>query len=87
MAKYYVDANIWRDFKEDRTSGYIPIGEIAFQFFKNLIDSKDDIIVKSEHLVDELSKSPMFDEIAEFMLTLEAIGKLETVKVEKNTRR
>ena len=35
MKKFYVDTCIWLDFLEDRKDGLKPLGEFAFQFFRN----------------------------------------------------
>ncbi|MFA5797486.1 MAG: PIN domain-containing protein [Candidatus Woesearchaeota archaeon] len=65
--KYYVDTCIWRDYWENRSDGLRPLGEFAFQFLKNL--NRDDVILVSDVVVDELLKYYDSKTIAE-MLTI-----------------
>lgn len=39
MQKFYLDTNIWLDYFENRSDGLRPLGEFAFQFLKNCINS------------------------------------------------
>ena len=54
MMKYYVDTCIWRDYWENRSDGLRPLGEFAFQFFKNL--DVDDVVIVSDVVINELLK-------------------------------
>ncbi|MFH1506389.1 MAG: PIN domain-containing protein [archaeon] len=54
MNKYYVDSCIWRDYYENRTDKYRPLGVWAFEFFKRAVENKDTILY-SEFIVNELS--------------------------------
>jgi len=50
---YYVDSSIWRDYFENRSDRFRPLGEWAFEFFKNL-NKDEDLVVLSDFLIDEL---------------------------------
>ena len=35
--KYYIDSNIWRDYFENRSDRFRPLGDWALMFFKEII--------------------------------------------------
>jgi len=44
MDIYYVDTLVWRDYHENRTDKFRPLGEWAFDFFKKVLNEKDTIL-------------------------------------------
>ncbi len=52
--KYYIDSAIWRDLHENRTDRFRPLGEWAFELFRQIRERKE-IVLYSELVVDELS--------------------------------
>jgi len=61
MTKYYLDACIWRDYLENRSDKFRPLGEWAFGLIKKIID-EEGLFVISDHLINEL-KSNKIEEI------------------------
>jgi len=55
MGKYYIDACIWRDYFEDRTDNFRPLGDWAFRFIKKIIQDEGAVIC-SDLVKNELSK-------------------------------
>ena len=53
--KYYIDACIWRDYFENRSDRFRPLGEWAFRLIKKII-GLGDYILYSELVVRELQK-------------------------------
>jgi predicted nucleic acid-binding protein len=83
MKNYYVDTNIWIDLWEDRSDGLKPLGEFAFQFFKNAIENKC-MVYYSKLVVLELRKK--FNEgviEGELFKPLREAGILKEVSISK----
>ena len=55
MKKYYLDACIWRDYFENRSDNFRPLGEWAFRLIKKIID-EGGLFVISDHLINELER-------------------------------
>ena len=53
--KYYIDACIWRDYFENRSDNFRPLGEWALRFMKKVIEEQG-FILYSDLVIDELSK-------------------------------
>ena len=51
--RFYLDTCIWRDYLENRSDRFRPLGEWAFQLLKKMIQEQD-IVIISDHLVTEL---------------------------------
>lgn len=51
--KYYIDTCIWRDYFENRSDNFRPLGEWAFKLIHKII-SNEDLIIISDHLIKEL---------------------------------
>jgi predicted nucleic acid-binding protein len=54
MAYYYLDTCIWRDYIENRSDRFRPLGDWALRFIKNAV-AAESIIVYSDLIVEELS--------------------------------
>lgn len=52
--KYFIDTNIWRDYWEDRSDNFKPLGEFAFQLLKLIKQNKDKVLI-TEEIMEELS--------------------------------
>lgn len=50
LARYYLDTSIWRDFYENRTDRFRPLGEWAFELFRKIIREKS-IVLYSELVI------------------------------------
>ncbi len=55
MARYYLDACIWRDYFENRSDRFRPLGDWALALINNILERKD-VIVISGLLMRELGK-------------------------------
>lgn len=53
MAKYYLDASIWRDYYENRADKFRPLGDWAFALLSKLIENGDFILI-SDFVIEEL---------------------------------
>ena len=53
--KYYLDTCIWKDYFENRSDKFKPLGEWAFQFLKKAL-SEEGIIIYSKVVENELLK-------------------------------
>lgn len=51
--RFYLDTSIWRDYFEDRSDNFKPLGEFAFQFLKNCL-AKDFQLILSDVVILEL---------------------------------
>lgn len=55
MTRYYLDACIWRDYFENRSDRFRPLGEWAFYLIKNIIKNNDMFVI-SDRLMIELAE-------------------------------
>lgn len=62
MKKYYLDTSIWRDYCENRSDKFRPLGDWALRLL-NQIDSEGDKIIVSEIIIIELEKRFKKEEI------------------------
>ncbi len=53
MKKYYLDTSIWRDYYENRSDRFRPLGEWALELINVIIENKD-FILYSDFIVKEL---------------------------------
>lgn len=51
VVKYYLDCCIWRDYFENRSDNFRPLGDWAFELIKKIIQAGDNIVVSD--LVEE----------------------------------
>lgn len=51
--KYYLDTSIWRDYYENRSDKFRPLGEWALRLINKIIKDKD-LILYSDFVVEEL---------------------------------
>lgn len=68
--RYYVDTCIWRDYWENCSDGIRPLGEFAFNFFKNL--DAEDVVYYSDLIIAELSIKYTPDQIQEIFSIVKA---------------
>ena len=52
--KYYIDACIWRDYFENRSDKFRPLGDWALALIKKIIKDEDGYILYSDLIEDEL---------------------------------
>lgn len=64
--KYYLDACIWRDYFENRSDRFRPLGEWAIELINNIIRTED-IFVFSDHLINELEKYVSSEKISNLL--------------------
>ncbi len=64
MARYYLDTCIWRDYFENRSDRFRPLGEWAFQFLRKIIDDED-LIFYSNVVENELAEFYSAEKISE----------------------
>ena len=65
MAKYYIDACIWRDYFEDRKDRFRPLGDWALRLINKIIE-KEDLFIISNHLINELLKEYSYVKLKSF---------------------
>jgi len=83
MTIYYVDTSIWRDLYEDRRDNLRPLGEFAFQFFKNVIENKDTILF-SDVVQEELLNYFGMNKISEIIDIVQSKGLIVFIKINEN---
>ena len=66
IQKYYLDTCIWRDYFEDRTDKFRPLGEWAFRCIQRLI-AENAVIIISDLVNKELSKDYSMQEIEDML--------------------
>lgn len=62
MKRYYLDTCIWRDYFENRSDRFRPLGEWAFRLIKRIIEENGFFVI-SNHLLNELSKEYSLEEL------------------------
>jgi len=82
MQKYYLDASIWRDYYENRSDKFRPLGEWALLFLNSVIDHKD-FILYSDLVVHELAVKYSEKEIGQILMTIMRHGLLIKVRISK----
>jgi predicted nucleic acid-binding protein len=80
--RFYLDTCIWRDYFEDRSDRFRPLGEWAFELIKKITENEDLFLI-SDHLVDELSKDYSLTELDRLF---EVVPKKLVVKVYLNDK-
>ena len=60
--RYYFDSSIWRDYYENRTDRFRPLGEWALSLINKIIEDKD-IILYSDFILEELKIKYSIEEI------------------------
>lgn|SRR3989338_249855 len=76
--KYYIDACIWRDYFENRSDNFRPLGEWAFKLIKKAIN-EGELIIYSDLVVEELKKEYSDNQIIEMfsIVPIELLSKVE----------
>ncbi|MFH0955059.1 MAG: PIN domain-containing protein [Candidatus Micrarchaeota archaeon] len=69
--RFYVNTSVWRDFLEDRKAGWIPLGELAFEFLKNCRKYNCQILV-AEPVLFELKDFPS-ERVSELFASFQAV--------------
>jgi predicted nucleic acid-binding protein len=69
MARYYIDACIWRDYFEDRRDNLKPLGEWAFRFLKQIVE-KEDTVILSNILIRELRQEYSQEEVENILVII-----------------
>jgi predicted nucleic acid-binding protein len=64
--KYYLDTCIWRDYFENRSDNFRPLGEWAFKLIKQIIN-KNDFILYSELIEEELLETYSEEDIKKIL--------------------
>ena len=62
MKKYYLDTSIWRDYYENRSDKFRPLGEWALKLINEIIENKE-IILFSDFVMEELKVKYSEEEI------------------------
>jgi predicted nucleic acid-binding protein len=84
--RYYFDTSIWRDFYENRTDRFRPLGEWAFELFKKIIREKS-VVLYSDVVVEELLLYYSQEEIGRIFNIVEIKGLLEIVPISHEQKR
>lgn len=85
LARYYIDTSIWRDFYENRTDRFRPLGEWAFELFKKIIREKS-VVLYSDRVIEELLDYFSMEEIKRIFSIVADNGLLEEVEINQNQR-
>jgi len=67
--KYYIDACIWRDYFENRSDNFRPLGEWAFKLISSILRNKEFIVI-SDVLEDELKDSSSEKQLNDIFLLI-----------------
>jgi len=62
VQKWYLDTAIWRDYGENRSDRFRPLGEWALKFLKKVLEDRD-YILYSDLVIEELKVKYTEDEI------------------------
>lgn len=75
--KYYIDSCIWKDYFENRSDRFRPLGDWALRLINKII-KEDDLFLFSDHLMNELNKQYSSEDLNKFF---EIIPKKLIIKV------
>ena len=53
VQKYYLDTSIWRDYYENRSDKFRPLGEWALNLLTNILENED-YVLYSDFIIEEL---------------------------------
>lgn len=81
--KFYLDTSIWRDYYENRSDNFRPIGEWAFQFLQKVIKQKN-VVIYSDLVLDELKNRYTDAEIQDIFEILSSVRLLEKVPISQS---
>jgi len=65
VSKYYLDTCIWRDYFENRSDKFRPLGEWALELIKKVIN-ENDLFVISDHVLKEFENIYSENELKRF---------------------
>lgn len=80
--RYYLDTSIWRDYFENRSDKFRPLGEWAFTFIKKVIQNND-LILYSDFIIMELKVSYSDKQIKDIFEIAREQGLLLKVDISK----
>ena len=63
--KYYLDSCIWRDYFENRSDKFRPLGDWAFRLIRKIIE-ENNLFIFSDHLISELEKQYSSEKLNKF---------------------
>lgn len=78
--KYYLDSCIWRDYFENRSDRFRPLGDWALDLIKKIMREEGTFII-SDHLINELKKNYSLDELNKFF---DVIPKALIIRISTN---
>lgn len=81
MTRYYLDSCIWRDYFENRSDRFRPLGEWALRLIKKII-KENGLFIFSDHSIKELNKQYSPEELDKFFAI---IPKQLIIKIETNS--
>lgn len=80
MPNYYLDTCIWRDYYENRSDRFRPLGEWALKLLNHIIENKD-VIFYSELIINELKTRYNDKEINNIFEIIDKRGLLMRVNI------
>jgi len=80
--KYYIDACIWKDYIENRSDRFRPLGDWALEIIKKII-RENGFFILSDHLIKELKVQYSQEELDKFF---EIIPEQLIIKIETNEK-
>jgi predicted nucleic acid-binding protein len=84
--RYYVDTSIWRDYYENRSDKFRPLGEWALSFFNNTLENGD-FILYSDFVLIELGIKYDDEEIEKILEIVNNRGLLVKVDITESQRK
>ncbi len=77
--KYYIDTCIWKDYLENRSDKFRPLGDWALRLINKII-KEDGLFIFSDHLIIELEKQYSAEKINDLLgiIPNKLVNKIET---------
>ena len=81
LEKYYLDSCIWKDYFENRSDRFRPLGDWALELIKKII-KEEGLFIFSDHLIKELEKQYSHEVLDNFfeIIPIQSIIKVETTE-------
>ncbi|MEK6934395.1 MAG: PIN domain-containing protein [Nanoarchaeota archaeon] len=80
--KFYIDPSIWRDYYENRSDRFRPLGEWALKLINEIIENKN-VIIYSDFVIEELKIKYNEEEINKILGIIGQRGLLLKVDISK----